>query len=87
MNRRHGDIDYFLTQALTSYGCFNYYLCKIKMSDSPKCSYCGVETDDAKHTIFECDAFENWRRQLVGEIRYELKPENVIDAMMKGKNK
>lgn len=87
MNRKHGDIDYFITQVLTGHGCFNSYLCKIKKLDSPQCSLCGAESDDAKHTLFECDAFENWRRQLEGEISSELNPENIIDKILEEESK
>lgn len=85
VNRRHGDVDYFITQALTNHGCFNAYLWKIQKLDSPQCSLCGAESDDAQHTLFECDAFENWRRQLVGEVGLELTPDNLIDAMLEEK--
>lgn len=60
-DRRHGDINHFLTQILCNHGCFNAYLYRMKKLSSPKCSLCHAEIDDANHTLFECDAFENWR--------------------------
>lgn len=86
INRRHGDLDYFIMQKFTGHGCFNAYLYKIKKLNSPQCSFCGAESDDVvKHTLFECDAFKNWRRQLGGEISHELNPENIIDTMLEEK--
>lgn len=85
VSRGFGDVDYFLTQFFTNHGCFNAYLNKIKKIDSPKCSLCGAEFADAKHTIFECDAFVNWRRQLFVEIGRDLTPQNVVDNMLEGK--
>lgn len=85
MSRGHGDIDHFITQALTGHGCFNVYLCKIKKLDSPQCSFCGAELNDAKHTLFECDAFEYWRRQLNGKIGQELNSGNIVDEILEGK--
>lgn len=60
VNKGYGDISYFLTQALTNRGCFNAYHHKINKADSPICSMCDANIDDAKHTVFECDAYENW---------------------------
>lgn len=85
VNRRYGETDYFLTQALTNHGCFNAYLHKIKKAASPKCSMCDAEIDDAKHTLFECDAYENWRQHLYAEIGHTLTPQDLIETMLKGK--
>lgn len=82
INRRHGELNYFLTQVLTNHGCFNTYLCRIKKLDSPKCSLCEADIDDSNHTLFECDAFENWRRQLYGELGCQLTTGNMIGIML-----
>lgn len=85
-SRKHGDIDFFLTQILSGHGCFNYYLWRMKKLGSPMCSLCEAECDDAGHTLFVCDAFENWRRQLFGELGLELTPDNLVDTMLEGRN-
>lgn len=84
-NRKHGDLDHFLTQVLTNHGCFNAYLWRMKKLDLPKCSQCEADEDDSNHTLFECDAFENWRRQLFGELGCQLTKENMIDNILKEK--
>jgi len=85
--RRHGDINYYLTQVLTGHGCFNSYLFKIQKIDSPKCSLCKAGNVDAKHALFECDAFENWRRQLYGELGHDVTQDNLTDLMLQEKPK
>lgn len=39
MDRKHGQIDYYLTQLLTGYGFFQLYLYTIGKSWSPDCIY------------------------------------------------
>jgi hypothetical protein len=84
-NRRHGHTDYWLTQALTSHGCFSHYLHKIGKLGTPECWYCGHNDDDAFHTIFECDAWETRRFRVETEIGGRLQPENMMDHMLKDK--
>lgn len=86
-NRKHGDLDHFLTQVLTNHGCFNAYLHRMKKLETPKCSWCEADTDDANHTLFVCDAFENWRRVLVGEIGHDLTAANIVDTMLECRSK
>lgn len=62
INRKHGEVDYFVTQALSGHGCFNKYLHKFKRSNSPECKYC-KEEDDALHTLFECTRWDDIRRE------------------------
>lgn len=58
--RTYGEVDYFLTQALTGHGCFRKYLYDRTRSTTPICSYC-QEEDDAKHTLFSCARWEEVR--------------------------
>ena len=37
INRRHGSVNYYLTQMLSGHGCFRAYLYKHKYEDSPEC--------------------------------------------------
>ncbi|KAF0715677.1 Uncharacterized protein FWK35_00027935 [Aphis craccivora] len=50
--------------------------------EARKCSLCEVDIDDSNHTLFECDAFENWRRQLYGELGCQLTTGNMIGIML-----
>lgn len=70
VGRGHGQMDYFLTQALTGHGCFGTYLTRIKKVPDSSCRYCG-ETDTPKHTLFHCRKWVNHRedaKRAVGEI-------------------
>lgn len=48
--RRHGEIGYYLTQALTGHGCYGTYLKRIGKEETEACWYCGAEKDDPAHT-------------------------------------
>lgn len=61
MHRRHGDVDFHLTQFLTGHGCYPAYLHKLRKLDSLACLYWGHAEDDANHTIFECDVWKTRR--------------------------
>ncbi|KAL5237091.1 hypothetical protein ACI65C_004501 [Semiaphis heraclei] len=51
---------------------------KLNKAASPKCPMCDAEINDAKHTLFECDAYENWRQQLYAEIGHRLTPQDLM---------
>ena len=51
-HRRHGEVDYYLTQMLTGHGLFRSYLHKMGKVRDPQCSYCEDPKDDALHTFF-----------------------------------
>ncbi|XP_014614767.1 PREDICTED: uncharacterized protein LOC106792768 [Polistes canadensis] len=42
------------TQLMTGHGCFPAYLYRICRAASPRCFYCGVDEDDADHTLIVC---------------------------------
>lgn len=86
LNRKHGEVNYHVTQALTGHGCFAYYLHKYIKLESPKCWFCDQNEDNAHHTLFICDAFESSRR----ELRYQIGVDDtnevkLIELMVKSK--
>jgi len=76
-NRKFGEVNYRLTQALSGHGCFPYYLHRIGKLDSPTCWYCGHESDDAYHTIFICDAWHSRRNRMNVTLGQDITPENM----------
>lgn len=84
-NRRHGEVNLHLTQALSGHGCFAEYLNRFGKLDSPECWYCGYHYDDAFHTVFACDAWHGQRNIAVTFTDSTLEPENMIETMLKSK--
>lgn len=82
-NRGHGQMGYYLTQALTGHGCFNAYLEKFKKTNSSQCFRCGDSLDDARHTVFQCPASEVGRTNLQAALGgTRLEETNLMQVML-----
>ncbi|CAB3220326.1 unnamed protein product [Arctia plantaginis] len=69
LERRHGTLSYRLTQVITGKGCFGDHLCLIRKEPTPECHHCDGQTvDTALHTLAECPAWVEQRRDLVAAI-------------------
>lgn len=86
INRRHGETNFHLTQALSGHGCFAADLKRFGKLDSPECWFCDDPNDDAEHTIFRCDAFNGRRREAETELETDLNPESLIQTMLVSKS-
>ncbi|XP_052740749.1 putative 115 kDa protein in type-1 retrotransposable element R1DM [Bicyclus anynana] len=53
LHRKHGEVDRWLTQALSGHGVLNTYLFAIGKAPHEKCYFCGEE-DNPRHALFEC---------------------------------
>lgn len=63
LKRKHGQIEYYITQVLTGHGNFNEFFYKINKSDSPSSDLCSLEaTDTPEHTILFCTLFKKHRQ-------------------------
>lgn len=76
--RRHGEVGYYLTQALSGHGCFMEYLNDIDKIDSRECVYCG-EVDNAEHTVFVCNRWREERRHGGAPL---LSPDDMVERML-----
>ncbi|XP_043063330.1 uncharacterized protein LOC122319742 [Drosophila ficusphila] len=79
--RKHGDLDYYVTQMLTGHGYFAAFLYSIGKRKVARCIYGDAEIDSAEHTIFQCEKFGPARiclEEVVGIIT----PENIITKMI-----
>lgn len=85
VNRKHGEINYFVTQMLSGHGYFLQYLHRMGKVDRAVCIYGDNCVDDAEHTFFRC---ERWRieRQSVEEIAGEISPENIVNLMLENED-
>lgn len=69
-------ISFHLAQVLICHGVFREYLHHFSLLDSPECSYCGVEVEDAEHTIFDCIHWAPMRTGLSVFIGHPIRPED-----------
>lgn len=82
VNRRHGEVNFYLTQLLTSHGCFRGYLHKYKIEDTPSCPTCKSTTEDVEHMFFRCPRFLAERVELREVLGQHPTPENIVDCML-----
>jgi len=82
VKRKHGVIDFHLTQALSGHGCFSAHLKRFGKLNSSECWYCGHPVDDAKHTIFVCDAWESKRSRVNTLYATTITPSNFANYML-----
>lgn len=77
--RPHGQLNFHMTQLLTGHGCFGKYLHKIGKEATEACHHCRTEVDDARHTLLECEAWEEDRNRLAAH----LVPGNDMESVVK----
>ena len=54
LDRKHGQVGFYLAQAFSDHGCFNAYLKYFKKRDDKSCRYCGSLVENAEHTLCLC---------------------------------
>lgn len=83
LNRKFGEVNYYLTQMMTGHGYFRKYLFKMGKCDSPFCLYEHTdEVDDAEHTFFVCTRWANNRQELETRIGVNITTSNLIEKMI-----
>lgn len=83
INRSHGQMDFYMTQAFSGHGCFNEYLTRFKKREDDRCLHCRHTPDNARHTIFECTATLKEREDLERELGSNITVENLVEYMLK----
>jgi len=67
LNRKHGQVDFYLTQALSGHGCFRIFLKRFGHDTEDGCPECGSGiVEDAQNVLFECRRF-GYDRQILME--------------------
>ncbi|XP_037944340.1 uncharacterized protein LOC119677145 [Teleopsis dalmanni] len=79
--RKHGEIEYNLTQILSGHGGFLEYLHRFHLSDSPYCPNCHNVVESAEHVAFSCERFNEEREILVEALGYLPSPNSIVHEM------
>lgn len=82
LEREHGQVNFYLTQVLSGHGCFKSYLARFKIVDNAVCNHCGMEEDNAMHTLFDCNAWSTDRDSLREKLGLTLTAENMVKVMI-----
>ena len=82
LNRKHGEVGFYLAQALSGHGCFNAYLKRFKKRDEEMCYYCDSPVDNAEHALFACAKWSASRETLGQAVGAELTPDTMVSLML-----
>ncbi|KAJ0175991.1 hypothetical protein K1T71_008165 [Dendrolimus kikuchii] len=83
IGRRHGTLTFRLTQVLTGHGCFGRYLCRLGREATSGCHHCDTgDEDTALHTLRECPAWTEQRRELVAHTGFDTSLPAVVRTMV-----
>ena len=82
IERKHGDVDFYLTQFLTGHGCFREYLNRFRLKTSAQCSYCNEQSQTARHVFFVCPKFDIERGTLSRQLSDRVSIDNIMHKML-----
>ena len=82
LDRKHGQVGFYLAQALSGHGCFNAYLKRFKKRDDESCRYCGSLVENAEHTLFVCARWGAEREAVGRAVGAQLTPDKMVSLML-----
>lgn len=81
VNRRHGEVNFHLTQFLSGHGCFRKYLHRFGHAESPLCPACSECEETPEHVVFDCPRFGAVRSGMLEIVGGDTTPDNVVQRM------
>ena len=82
LNRKHGQVGFYLAQAFSGHGCFNAYQKYFKKRDDESCRYCGSLMENAEHTLFVCARWGVAREAVGQAVGAQLTPDTMVSLML-----
>ncbi|XP_053664175.1 uncharacterized protein LOC128713338 [Anopheles marshallii] len=87
VGRKHGEIDFYLTQVLTGHGFLrSYFVNKGILEGSPKCPVCEHELEDFNHVMFHCPRFARTQLEMQQQSHTPLTMDNLATEMCASSN-
>lgn len=81
VHRRHGQVNFHLTQLLSGHGVFRKYLHRFGHDSSPECPLCAVD-EDAEHVLLHCPRFDESRALLCTKIGGPISSSTLVANML-----
>ena len=82
VNRKHGEVNYYLTQMLSNHGCYRAYFYRFRHDESPECPAGCRVPEDAEHVFFWCPRFVGERKELEERLGLPSTPKTIVGAMI-----
>lgn len=83
LNRKHGEVNYNLTQFLTGHGGYRSYLHRFGHDSSPRCPQCIYQEETAEHVVFACPRFSRARNGLETFLEEPITVSSIIGIMLR----
>ncbi|CAB0040061.1 unnamed protein product [Trichogramma brassicae] len=82
IERRHGELNYHLTQLLTGHGFFKHHSRRYDHNQSAQCPVCPSSIENAEHVFYHCPRFSEERERLHSLLYEVMTPENTTRLML-----
>ncbi|CAB0043261.1 unnamed protein product [Trichogramma brassicae] len=82
IERRHGELNYHLTQLLTGHGFFKHHSRRYDHNQSAQCPVCPSSIENAEHVFYHCPRFSEERERLHSLLYEVVTPENTTRLML-----
>ncbi|CAB0039103.1 unnamed protein product [Trichogramma brassicae] len=82
IERRHGELNYHLTQLLTGHGFFKHHSRRYDHNQSAQCPVCPSSIENAEHVFYHCLRFSEERERLHSLLHEIMTPENTSRLML-----
>ena len=79
--RKHGEVDHYLTQLLTGHGCYRAYQLRFRLDDDASCPTCEPLVEDVEHVFFHCPRFSRDRDEL-RQLLQVMTPDTIVSEML-----
>ncbi|CAB0032705.1 unnamed protein product [Trichogramma brassicae] len=82
IERRHGELNYHLTQLLTGHGFFKHHSRRYDYNQSAQCPVCPSSIENVEHVFYHCPRFNEERERLHSLLYEVMTPENTTRLML-----
>ncbi|CAB0042345.1 unnamed protein product [Trichogramma brassicae] len=82
IERRHGELNYHLTQLLTGHGFFKHHSRRYDYNQSAQYLVCPLSIENAEHVFYHCPRFSEERERLHSLLYEVMTPENTTRLML-----
>lgn len=86
IGRKHGEVNFHLTQFISGHGCFRKYLHRFGHAISPFCPECAGTEETPEHVVFHCSRFAVMRSEMVDITGVDITPDNIVQRMCSDEN-
>ncbi|CAB0036895.1 unnamed protein product [Trichogramma brassicae] len=85
IERRHGELNYHLTQLLTGHGFFKHHSRRYDHNHSAQCPVCPSSIENAEHVFYHCPRFNEERERLQALLHEApCRPKKIIFVKKRG---